>query len=85
LPVGGREKQPPDQAECRQPRPGRREPWQQGAREAQKAPGVGETVQGTARISPSISPAGGRGYNGTRVHPGNLSYGGGGLKQAPLA
>ena len=42
LPVGGREEQPPDQAERRQAHAAGGQPWQHGARQTQKAPGVGE-------------------------------------------
>ena len=53
LPVGGSEEQAPDQADRGQRGAGSGKPRQHRAGQAQKAPRVGETVQGAPRVSPT--------------------------------
>ena len=77
LPVGGGEEQAPDQAERGQRRAAGGKPRQHGAGQTQKAPRIGETVQGAPRISLTR----GRGNDGTRVHAINLSHAGLRLKE----
>src|SRR4051812_4967382 len=76
LPVGWSEEQAPCQAERGQSRADDGKPRQRGAGKAQKAPRIGETVQGAHRISTTW----GRGKNGTRVHATNLTHAGCRLK-----